>query len=261
LPEFLQKILASTREDLEARKLALSLAQLKERVSGDRPRRLLTRAVSSPGISVIAEIKRASPSKGPIRPELDVAGIASAYESAGAAAVSVLTEERYFKGSLDDLRAARAACGLPLLRKDFIIDSYQVWEAAEAGADAVLLIVAALSAEELVSLRQEAEAAGLECLVEVHSLEEMERAAAAGARLIGINNRDLRTFEVSLRTTTDMMNHAPEGVPIVSESGIRGAADVSMLANAGVNAVLVGETLMRSEDPGNALRQLLDYER
>jgi indole-3-glycerol phosphate synthase len=256
---FLEKILATTREDLEVRRRQHSLEELRDKVDPGRVRRSLAAAVAVPGMSVIAEVKRASPSKGDIRPDLDVAGIVTAYETAGAAAVSVLTEERRFKGSLNDLRTARQACTLPLLRKDFIIDPYQVWEAAAAGADAVLLIVAALGRTELESLQREAVRAGLECLVETHNHEELETALAAGASLIGINNRDLRTFEVTLQTTLDMIGFIPDGVLVISESGIVTSTDVARLAEAGVDAVLIGETLMRSDDPGAMLRQLMSF--
>lgn len=259
MAEFLEKILATTREDLESRKRRHSLEELKQTIDSGRVRRSLATALDTPGISVIAEIKRASPSKGDIRPRLDVARIAAAYEAAGAAAISVLTEERHFRGSLEDLRTARGACNLPLLRKDFIIDPYQVWEAAAAGADAVLLIVAALSRDELDALQREAAAAGLECLVETHSPPELETALAIGARVVGINNRDLKTFNVTLQTTLDMIGLVPEGVLVVSESGIATSDDVARLARAGVGAVLVGETLMRSDDPGAGLRRLLSF--
>ncbi|MDO8735661.1 MAG: indole-3-glycerol phosphate synthase TrpC [Thermoleophilia bacterium] len=264
---FLEKILASTREDLEERKrqtpLELLRKTVKEQVTqsaaGSGEKRSLAASVGRSGISVIAEVKRASPSKGDIRPDLDVTEIVKAYEQAGAAAISVLTEPRYFKGSLYDLATARKTLTspVPILRKDFVVDPYQIWEAAAAGADAVLLIVAALTADELDSFQKEAAEAGLECLVETHDPEELKTALASGASLIGINNRNLRTFEVSLQTTLDMIGLVPDGVLVVSESGIATSADVSRLAEAGVDAVLVGETLMRSADPGAGLRQLL----
>jgi indole-3-glycerol phosphate synthase len=210
---------------------------------------------------MIAEVKRASPSKGDIRPNLDVAAVVSAYEQAGARAISILTEERHFKGSLMDLRQARQASGLPLLRKDFIIDPYQVWEAAEAGADAILLIVAALKLKQLKELYDEATAAGLECLFEVHKRDELKTALAAGAALVGINNRDLKTFKVNLETTLNLIEFVPKMVPVVSESGIKSSNDVARLAQAGVAAILVGEVLMLSQDPGEKVRELqrLDY--
>ncbi len=262
MTEFLEKILATTREDVEARKNRHPLAEIRSTAeSQSESRRSLIDAIMAPGISVIAEIKRASPSKGDIRPGLDVAEIAAAYERAGAGAISVLTEERFFKGNLDDLRAARAACELPILRKDFIIDPYQVWEAAAAGADAILLIVAALSRWELDELLDEAADAGLECLVEVHNEKEYETAFLSGVigpqAALGINNRDLRTFKVDLETTLNLIKSVPEGTPVVSESGIGGRDDVVRLAAAGVQAILVGESLMRSPDPGAKLKELL----
>jgi indole-3-glycerol phosphate synthase len=253
--EFLEKILLTTREDLQHRKRRVPVDEL-AKPQETRAAGSFARAIAAPGISVIAEIKRASPSKGLIRPRLDVAAIATAYERAGAGAVSVLTEERHFLGSLADLRKARAACSLPLLRKDFIIDPYQIWEAAANGADAVLLIVAALSGDELQKLHDEAKRMGLECLVEVHDEEELKRALEIEAPLIGINNRNLRTFKVSLDTTLNLIESVPSDRLVVSESGIRDRADVSLLAAAGVSAVLVGETLMCSPDPGKKLEEL-----
>lgn len=264
---FLEKILASTSEDLVARKRQTTLDELKAAVhdraarvmAGTGEKRSLVQAVARPSISVIAEVKRASPSKGDIRPDLDVADIVKAYEQAGAAAISVLTEPRYFKGSLDDLATARNSLTtpVPILRKDFIVDPYQIWEAAAAGADAILLIVAALDVDKLASFQNEAAAAGLECLIEIHDADELQIALASGASLIGINNRDLRSFTVNLKTTLDMIGLFPDGVLVVSESGIATSADVRMLVAAGVDAVLVGETLMRCDDPGAGLRKLL----
>ena len=264
MAEFLQNILASTREDLEVRKRGRPLQEIRE-AAAEMPAvdRSLIGAIKNPGMSLIAEIKRASPSKGDIRPGLDVAAIAAAYEQAGAAAISVLTEERYFKGSLDDLRTARQACGLPILRKDFIVDAYQIWEARAAGAGSILLIVAALTPAELQDLLAEAGSAGIDVLVEVHNLEELKIALSApvtGARAaLGINNRDLKSFDVDLETTVNLIKSVPEGISVVSESGIASSEDVARLAAAGVDAVLVGETLMRSEDPGSMLRQLLSF--
>ena len=262
MSRFLEKILATTREDVEARKRQRTLAELKAEAAGREPRGAsLVEALRSPRMSLIAEIKRASPSKGDIRRELDVAEIAAAYERGGAAAISVLTEERHFKGSLDDLRAARAACNLPVLRKDFIIDAYQIWEAAAAGANAVLLIVAALGRDELINLANESVTAGLDCLVEVHNREELETAVVSGILgrrgVLGINNRDLRTFKVDLETTLNLIKSVTKGIAVVSESGIRGRNDVVRLEAAGVRAILVGESLMRSEDPAKKLRELL----
>ncbi|MHB1389843.1 MAG: indole-3-glycerol phosphate synthase TrpC [Thermoleophilia bacterium] len=258
MSDFLKQILVSTREDLEVRRRTLPLADLKAAVLSRQPRTadVFREALATPGISVIAEVKRASPSKGDIRPELDVAAVVGAYETGGARAVSVLTEERFFKGSLDDLRQARAVTSLPIIRKDFVIDDYQVWEAAAAGADAVLLIVAALTPSELGHLLETAAAAGLASLVEVHTAADLAVALAAEASLVGINNRDLSSFKVSLQTTLDMIDSVPEGVVVVSESGIGGREDVVSLAAAGVDAVLIGEMLMRSADPATKLREI-----
>ncbi len=266
MPEFLSQILETTRQDVDRRRQQRSLQDVMNAAarpagqSGGAPAgesRSLLEAVREPGISLIAEYKRASPSRGDIRPGLDVQAAVAAYEAAGARALSVLTEERHFKGSLEDLRRARAASSLPLLRKDFIIDRYQIWEAAAAGADAVLLIVAALPAAELAALMAEAGRAGMETLVEVHGRSELETALEAGAPLVGINNRNLKTFEVDLETTLNLIEFVPHGVSVVSESGIRSAADVSRLSAAGVRAVLVGETLMRSPDPAAKVRELI----
>jgi indole-3-glycerol phosphate synthase len=202
-------------------------------------------------------MKRASPSKGPIRPGASVSEVVKAYEAAGASACSVLTEGPHFQGSLDDLVEARAACRLPLLRKDFIVHEYQLMEARLAGADAVLLIVAALGGERLRELLTAASDLGLDTLVEVHDAEEVGDAIEAGAELLGINNRNLRTFEVDLDTTFRLLPDVPAGTVVVAESGITNAHDVQHLEDAGVDAILVGETLMRAPDPAEAIRSLL----
>ena len=210
-------------------------------------------------VNVIAEFKRASPSKGDIRAGASAREVAEAYERGGAAAVSVLTEEDYFRGSLRDLAEVRGATRLPVLRKDFIFDDYQVYESAAAGADALLLIAAMLDDETLRRLRRlTEETLGMDALVEVHTLEEMRRASASGARTVGVNNRDLRTFRVSLETSHDLARHAPDGALLVSESGIRGPEDVASLRAAGYRAFLVGETLMRAGNPEEALRELVE---
>lgn len=257
LSGFLSEIVSATSESLEARKQKQPLESLKSDVNFEGRTGLFSESLAREGLSVIAEIKRASPSKGMLRPELDVAELAKSYERAGACAVSVLTEEKYFKGSLHDLKLARESCNLPLLRKDFIIDPYQIWEAAAAGADAVLLIVAALPGDELISLMRESKSAGLEALVEVHDAEDMQVAVDAGARLIGINNRDLSTFKVDLQTCLTLRNEIPQDVLAVAESGIKRKRDAIRLKQAGFNAILVGELLMKSEDPGEMVRNLL----
>jgi indole-3-glycerol phosphate synthase len=208
-------------------------------------------------VNVIAEFKRRSPSRGTLRDDLPPASAAQAYESAGAAALSVLTEPEFFGGTLDDLRQARAATTLPVLRKDFVVDPYQVWEAWIAGADAVLLIVAALSGPEMRALFDTAREAGIDALVEVHDEDELVRALEAGAVLVGVNNRDLRTLEVSLETSLALASRIPDDVVAVAESGIRTGEDVRRLRSAGFDAFLVGEHLMTAPDPGEALRGLL----
>jgi indole-3-glycerol phosphate synthase len=251
----LERILASTRKEVERRKLDVPLGQLQERASDLEGRRLHT-ALARPGIGVIAEFKRRSPSAGALREAPEVGELVGAYERGGASAVSVLTEGQHFGGSLEDLRAARAACELPLLRKDFILDPYQLHEARVAGADAVLLIVAALEQRELVALHAAAGALGLDVLVEVHDRPELRRALDLGADLIGINNRDLRDFSVDVRRTVELLEEIPTGVVVVSESGIASGEQLRDLEARGVQGVLVGERLMRSPDPEAALREL-----
>jgi indole-3-glycerol phosphate synthase len=208
-------------------------------------------------VRLIGEIKRRSPSAGAIRAEADPAAIAAIYEAAGASALSVLTDAQYFGGSLADLAAARAACSLPILRKDFIIDELQVGEARAYGADAVLLIVAALSDDDLRRLSEAAERWGLAAIIEVHNEAEMRRAANVGARIIGINNRNLATFETDLGTTVRLAPQAPKGTLLVSESGLQTRADVELVAAAAVDAILVGGGLMTSPDPGAKVRELV----
>ena len=220
----------------------------------------LRNALGREGINIIAEFKRRSPSKGIIRADANLSEIARGYEAGGAAAMSVLTEEDYFGGSLDDLRAVKNTVELPVLRKDFVFDEYQVYESAAAGADAVLLIVAALDDETLARLRGFAEdELGMDALVEVHSSEEMKRAVASGATLIGVNNRDLRTFEVSLDTSFALAREAPPEALLVSESGLHTADDLERLFAAGYRGFLIGEMLMRSGNPEQALRKLRSW--
>lgn len=210
------------------------------------------------GINIIAEFKRRSPSKGVIRADADLNQIAQAYQAGGAVAMSVLTEEDYFSGSLEDLRSVKKCVDLPVLRKDFIVDDYQVYESAAAGADALLLIVAALDDDALLHLRRLAEdELGMDALVEVHDPDEMQRAAACGATLIGVNNRNLHTFDVSLETSLSLVSAAPKDALLISESGLRNATDLSRLRNAGFQGFLIGESLMRSENPEAALRDFM----
>jgi indole-3-glycerol phosphate synthase len=255
----LGEIVARSRVRTAERRRELPLDRLLATAPTPGQRRAFAGMVSRSGrVNVIAEFKRRSPSRGPIREELEVTAVAEAYESAGAAALSILTEPDYFGGSLEDFRRARSATLLPALRKDFIVDAYQVWEAWAAGADAVLLIVAALSEAELGTLLATAREAALDALVEVHDAEELQRALSAGARLVGVNNRDLRTMEVSLATSIGLGPKIPDGVVAVAESGIRSGDDVRRLRDVGFDAVLVGEHLMRSPDPGAALSVLID---
>ncbi len=216
----------------------------------------LARPTGAP-LRVIAEVKRASPSAGPIRPDADPAAIARDYQRGGATCLSILTDERYFDGRLAFLGAARAAVGLPLLRKDFVVDPYQLLEARAAGADAVLLIVAALEQGLLGELMAAARELELDALVEAHSEEEAARAVAAGAGLIGVNHRDLATFAIDMSLTGRLRPHVPDGTVLVGESGIKSAADARALADAGADAILVGESLMRAPSPGDALAALL----
>ncbi len=227
-------------------------------IRSERPRGRFHDALARPGIGVIAEFKRRSPSAGRLREEhADIAKVVGAYEQGGASALSVLTEGPNFEGSLDDLCAARAACGLPILRKDFIVDPYQLYEACAAGADAVLLIVAALEQRELAALHELARTLGLDVLVEVHDRRELARAVELGAGLIGVNNRDLRDFSVDVRRTSQLMDEMPPGATVVSESGIAAPVQLRELELQGIAAVLVGESLMRASDPARAIVELL----
>ncbi len=210
-------------------------------------------------VNVIAEIKRASPSRGVIRARVEPASLARSYEAGGAAAISVLTEEDRFQGSLADLCEVRAAVSIPVLRKDFIFDEIQLYETAATGADALLLIVAALDDQSLSRLRGITEDdLGIDALVEVHTAEEMRRATASGATLIGVNNRDLHTFRVSLDVSAQLAHDVPQGVSLISESGMRTGTDIRNLLDLGYSGFLIGETLMRADQPGEALRALLD---
>jgi indole-3-glycerol phosphate synthase len=214
------------------------------------------RALRGPGCALIAEIKSASPSKGAIRPDMDPLAVARAYADNGASCISVLTDEKYFGGSLERLSAVRREVRLPILRKDFIIDYYQIYEARAAGADAVLLIVACLDDQRLRTFMGVTRSLGMDSLVEVHDRGELDRAVAAGAKLIGINNRDLRTFATDIAVTGDLAPFVPPNAVIVSESGIAGPEDVRRIHALGANAVLVGESLMRAADTGAAVREL-----
>jgi len=256
----LEGILQSTRAEVQRRKHEHPEAKLRDRAlaAGGAERRFRD-ALTGSEIDVIAEFKRRSPSAGRLREDADVAEIARAYERGGANALSVLTEGPNFDGSLEDLRAARAACGLSVLCKDFIVDRYQLYEAKVAGADAVLLIVAALSPAELTALRDDARGLGMDVLVEVHDAVELRVALDAGSDLVGINNRDLRDFSVDVERTFALLDEIPTGVAVVSESGIADAGQLARLSEAGVAGVLVGESLMRAPRPEEALRALRTY--
>jgi len=258
--DVLSEIIAKKRERLIAAKELVPLGQIQHLASETRRNavpRAFSRALGRDGINVIAEFKRRSPSKGVIRADADVRQVVKSYEAGGAAAISVLTEEDYFSGSLDDLRVVKETVGLPVLRKDFVFDEYQVYESAAAGGDAILLIVAVLNDELLVRLRRLAEdELGLDALVEVHTSQEMKRAAACNARLIGVNNRDLRTFEVSLETSLSLAPEAPRDALLVSESGLHSSDDLRRLQAVGYRGFLIGETLMRAPDPQQALRNV-----
>lgn len=253
----LERILAHKRDEVARRKSRVSLREIERRAArAPAPPSLAAALRRGDGVAVIAEIKRASPSRGVIRGDACAAGIAAAYAAAGAAAVSVLTDTRFFGGCLEDLAAVAQTVKIPVLRKDFIIDAYQLYEARAAGAAAVLLIVAALGDEELRRLYALAGELGLASLVEVHTQEELERALGLGAGIIGINNRDLRTLRTDLATTARLLPLVPPGTVVVSESGVRSRADVAWLASLGVDAVLVGEALMAAPDPGRKLAEL-----
>lgn len=254
----LDEILAAKRSEVEDLKRRVPPDRLEALIgrAGDSPRRFREALLESPEPRVVAELKRRSPSRGVIRADFDPVACAKMYAVAGAAALSVLTDERYFGGRLEDLGAVREVVPLPLLRKDFVIDAYQIDEAAAFGADAVLLIVAALDPARLAELRARAHERGLDALVEVHDARELKLAGEAGADLIGINNRDLHTFETDLAVTERLAPLAPPGSVIVAESGVFTHGDVQRLTKAGAHAFLVGESLMREPDLGVALRRL-----
>ena len=257
MSDILEQIVARKRVRLEEAKrrfpLDQLLAELPTVIGGDR----FGSALRRDAINIIAEIKRRSPSKGVIRENFDPVNIVRNYTANGAAAISCLTEEDFFDGSLDHLRRAREVTPLPLLRKDFVFDEYQVYETAHAGADAILLIAATLEGPRLNDLLKTAYSLGLDALVEVHDREEMEKALCYDVRLLGINNRNLRTFETTLQTSLHLASELPKEITLVSESGIRTREDIERLRAAGFHAFLVGEELMKAEDEGKALGELL----
>jgi len=255
----LTKILASTRRGLEERKAATSRRVLEQSAAAHQPRGFAQalRQKAAGGPAVIAELKKASPSRGLIRPDFNVATLAAGYAQGGAAALSVLTEEHFFQGSLRNLEIASQSCDLPCLRKDFILDEFQLLEARAHRADAILLIAAALSDGELRSLAAQAHRLELDVLCEVHTGEELDRVLDLGCDAVGVNNRDLKTFEVRLQVSLDLASRLPAGSVHVSESGIETAEDLNRLRAAGYHAFLIGESLMRKPDPGAALETLL----
>lgn len=254
----LDEIIAGVREDLAVRQTQTSLDDLKARAERIAPAYDAIAALNDGhGVKVIAEVKRWSPSKGALAMIADPAGLAADYAAGGATMISVLTERRRFGGSLEDLAAVRAVVGIPLLRKDFNVSSYQLWEARAYGADVILLIVAALDQPTLVGLRERAESLGMAALVEVHDEAETERAVDAGARIIGVNARNLKTLEVDRHTFARLAPHIPSGIIKVAESGVRGPHDVIDYARAGADAVLVGESLVTGDRPREAVAALI----
>src|SRR5215211_3084636 len=253
----LDELVAGAREDLRRRQEEVPLGTLRTRLGGREGGRPFNEALVRPGLSLIAEFKRRSPSAGELRPGAGVAETVRGYERGGAAALSILTEERQFGGSLHDLRAAREASDLPILRKDFVVDPYQLYEAAANGADAVLLIVAALEDEELAELYVQSRELDLDCVVEVHDEPELERALiTVDADVIGINNRNLDDLSVDVETTVSLLTDVPAGKTVVSESGYERREQLDELERIGVDAVLIGEALMRAEEPELLIREL-----
>jgi indole-3-glycerol phosphate synthase len=259
--DILERILARKREELEAARAAVPFAEMQRRAVAAPPPRdfvaALRSKVAAGQPAVIAEVKKASPSKGLLRADFDPSAIARSYEAGGAACLSVLTDKDFFQGDPDHLIQARAACGLPVLRKDFVTEPYQVFESRAMGADCILLIAAALARQDMQGLEASARSLGMAVLVEVHDAQELEAALALQTPLLGINNRDLRSFATRLETTLDLLPRIPEGKLVVTESGIGGRADVSMFMGRGVPAFLIGETFMRAPDPGRALQEFI----
>jgi indole-3-glycerol phosphate synthase len=253
----LEKITRVRLDRLAGEKKARSIESLERRAIARKSPPDFFAAFQGPGIHVIAEVKRASPSKGILNKDLDVAATARSYEQGGACAISVLTEEDHFLGSLAILETVRSVASLPVLRKDFIVDSYQIVEARASGADSFLLIAALLEEKPLQSLIAVGRKWGMEPLVEVHDLSELETALSAGARVVGVNNRDLKTFHVDLQVTLDVMKHVPDNVAVISESGIKTRDDILRLADAGVKGFLVGESIVTAPNPSEKIRELI----
>jgi len=259
-PDILKKILARKQEEIAERSQTASLAELRERVERSSPPRgflaAMQEKIQQGEAAVIAEVKKASPSKGVLREHFQPVDIAQSYEQGGAACLSVLTDADFFQGSEIYLQRARAACLLPVIRKDFIVDEYQVVEARAIGADCILLIASALDDVQMKELHAHSLELGMDVLVEVHDADELERAILLDANMIGVNNRNLRTFETSLQTTLDLLPQVPLGTLLVTESGIHLPEDVALMRENNVNAFLVGEAFMRAEEPGEKLREL-----
>jgi len=259
-PTVLKKIIDRKFEEVAERSQQVSLDALKQAAAAaDAPRGFVSAIaakIEAGQSAVIAEAKKASPSKGVIREDFNPAQIAQSYETGGAACLSVLTDADFFQGSEEYLKQARAAVSLPVIRKDFIVDPYQVYEARAIGADCILLIVAALSDEQLSSLNSLAHELGMDVLIEVHGMDELQRALKLGNRLLGINNRNLHTFETSLESTLELLDAIPDSCIVVTESGIHTAEDIALMREHQVNAFLVGEAFMRAEEPGERLQQL-----
>jgi indole-3-glycerol phosphate synthase len=259
MPDILQRILARKREELEAARAVVPLAEMRRRAAAAPPPRdfvgALRAKIAAGRAAVIAEIKKASPSRGLLRADFDPAAIARGYEAGGAACLSVLTDRDFFQGAHEHLAQARSACTLPVLRKDFITEPYQVHESRALGADCILLIAAALARQDMQGLEASARSLGMAVLVEVHDAAELDAALVLDTPLLGINNRNLRSFHTTLQTTLDLLPRVPAGRIVVAESGIAGRAEVSMLLGRGVPAFLIGEALMRAPDPGAALQE------
>jgi indole-3-glycerol phosphate synthase len=253
----LEKITRVRLDRLEGEKKARSIESLEQQAIATKPPLDFSAAFHGPGIHVIAEVKKASPSKGILNKDLDIEATARSYEKGGACAISVLTEEDHFLGSLAVLETVRSAASLPVLRKDFILDPYQIVEARAAGADSFLLIAALLDVERLESLIGVGRRWGMEPLVEVHDLSELETALASGARILGVNNRNLKTFHVDLQVTLDVMKHVPRDAVVISESGIKTRDDILRLAEAGVKGFLIGESVVTAENPSEKIREFI----
>ncbi len=254
---FLESILEHKKAEIAGRKKSVLRSQLEDMPKYSYPRLSLRSALMDKELAVIAEIKKASPSKNVIREQFDPLQLAREYMQGGASALSVLTDERFFQGRLDFIEKMRNFVSIPILMKDFVVDPYQLYEAKAFGADAVLLIVAALEAKELNELHDQATELGLECLVEVHSEEDIDKLDVQRCSLVGINNRDLMTFETDILTSLKLKKYLPHPVTVVSESGISSARDLEILADVGIHAVLIGEHFMRSQNPGKCLAELI----